>query len=450
MSQIGDQLLGSVAELLASEPIAGQPLCVGYSGGIDSTVLLHLVSRLNLTTAVRAIHVNHGLQPQAESWQAHCAEQCAQLGVAFVALSAAVEVAAGQGPEAAARAARYAAVRSRLGHGEVLLTGHHQRDQLETVLLAMLRGSGPEGLAAMPPVIRRHGVCIARPLLTMHPNLIRAYANEQQLSWVEDGSNADPAFDRNYLRSQVLPALELRWPSAPAAASRSARWCAEAAATLRELAVADAAAGLNGQCLKVASLSRLSRSRQRNLLRHIGRELGLPVPQAAQLEALLDAVLRPATHLASSGHWPGVVVRRYRDQLWFYRASNDPAAIEADATPRSWVYPDELRLGDAFGSLRWQPSATGGISADFLATPLEVRRRAGGERLRLHRGGPRRSLNKLWQELGVVPWMRGHVPLVYAGEELLAAGDLLLNADCCVPEGEAGMVLAWRNKPELR
>ncbi|MEE4185263.1 MAG: tRNA lysidine(34) synthetase TilS [Gammaproteobacteria bacterium] len=449
MTRSSKQLMDSVNALLASPVLADKHFCIAYSGGIDSTVLLHLVSRLGFGDRVRAAHVNHGLHTSAAEWQAHCAAQCARLGVPFTALKVTVDLQSGAGPEAAARAARYAALQGHLRPAEVLLTAHHQRDQLETVLLALLRGSGPEGLAAMPRVIRRHGIRIARPLLSAHPELICAYAAEHQLAWVEDASNAEEGFDRNYLRQQVVPALERRWPSAALAASRGARWCGEAAEILKELAAADAAGALEGNRLELAALRGLSAARQRNLLRYVGRVLALPPPQAVQLEALLAALLQDAPHLASAGHWPGVVVRRYRDRLWFYRAGADPAAVPA-AGELSWAYSDELVLPNECGSLRWVPAVSGGISADYLANPVQVRSRSGGERLRLHSGGPRRPLSKLWQELGVVPWMRAHVPLVYAGEQLLAVGDLLVNADCRAADSGTGVVIDWRNKPELR
>jgi tRNA(Ile)-lysidine synthase len=444
-----EQLLDSVAAVLSSASLGGKPVCVAYSGGIDSTVLLHLVSRLTPARQVRAVHVNHGLQPQAAAWQAHCAGQCARLGVPFAALAVAVDRQSGQGLEAAARAARYAALEAQLGPTEVLLTAHHQRDQLETLLLALLRGSGPEGLAAMPAMSWRRGICLVRPLLGSHPELISAYAAAHGLTWVEDISNAEESFDRNYLRAQVVPALESRWPAAATTASRSARWCAEAAETLHELAAADAADSLVGNRLDLTVFERLSPGRQRNLLRYAGRALSLPAPQSAQLEALLAAILRDEPHLVSAGHWPGVVARRYRDRLWLYPANADPAAAEPPCEPLSWSYPDEIRLPEPFGSLRWVRAPTGGINPDLLATPLQIRSRGGGERLRLHRAGPRRRLSKLWQELGVVPWMRPHVPLVYAGEQLLAVGDLLVNADCRAPENAPGVAIAWHNKPEL-
>lgn len=450
MSHLAEELLASVEVVLAGAAVNNQSLCVAFSGGIDSTVLLHLLSRSRDRDRLRAIHVNHGLHSDAGAWAMHCAAHCARLNVPFMCLEVSVDRNHGNGPEAAAREARYAALRSQLEASELLVTGHQQRDQLETVLMALVRGSGVEGLAAMPVLMLRDGIQIARPLLNVHPDRIQDYAQVHELNWLEDPSNVELAFDRNYLRSQVVPLLEQRWPAAALAATRSARWCAEAADILRDVAMADAGDHLRSNCLSVRALRGLSENRQRNLLRYVARLLGLPVPRAAQLQAMSAAVLRPGSNLVSSGHWPGVVVRRYREFLWFYGSSADPGDLAPEVAVRSWQGTDGFGLMHEHGVLQWVRSDSGGIGPKYVSGDIQVRARTGGERLRPVRGGPTRSLKNLLQEEGVLPWMRRFIPLIYAGEQLLAVGDLWLNADCCVPDGEAGMRIVWRDRPVLQ
>ncbi|MGE5155518.1 MAG: tRNA lysidine(34) synthetase TilS, partial [Bdellovibrio bacteriovorus] len=301
-------------------PFAGVPrLWIAFSGGLDSACLLHAAStvRQRLPGPLGAVHVDHGLHADSPRWSEHCRQVCDTLGVPLVIRRVAVDRAPGKSLEAAARAARYGALADRLGPGELLLTAHHQDDQAETLLLALLRGSGPEGLAAMPLVSDLGPGRLVRPLLGVPRAALEAYARDQGLSWVEDPSNRVLAFDRNFLRRCVLPILRERWPAASATLSRSAAHCAEAL-ELVEAAAEDTLRGLAGSrfgTLSLPALGRLEPPRARAALRLWLKRLGLPRPDRAHLGRILTEVLPARADANPLVAWCGCEVRRYRGDL---------------------------------------------------------------------------------------------------------------------------------------
>ncbi|NIR59118.1 MAG: tRNA lysidine(34) synthetase TilS, partial [Gammaproteobacteria bacterium] len=261
---------------------------VAYSGGLDSLVLLHALAarRDRLGAPLAAVHVDHGLHPDSGRWAAHCARTCAALGVPYECRVVEATAASGESPEAAARRARYEALAGLLEPGACLLTAHQRDDQAETLLLQLLRGAGPDGLAGMPMCRPLGAGWHLRPLLDWERADLHAYARAQGLEWVEDASNRDTGIDRNYLRHIVLPALRERWPGAPATLARAARHQAEAAELLVALGRADARAAADAApgTLRASALRDLPAPRQRNLLRAWIARAGLPAPSAAQLE----------------------------------------------------------------------------------------------------------------------------------------------------------------------
>ncbi|OQA30681.1 MAG: tRNA(Ile)-lysidine synthase [Betaproteobacteria bacterium ADurb.Bin341] len=271
-------------------------LCVGFSGGRDSVVLLHALSRLGLANPLMAMHVHHGLSPRADDWVAHCRRLCAEWNVTFSVVQVQVERGAGLGLEAAARRARYRAFAA--CPAQAVLLAHHRGDQAETLLFNLLRGSGLTGAASMPVERDLAGVRLLRPLLEVAPQEIEAYARHNQLVWVEDESNDDTAFSRNFLRHQVMPGLEARFPGASRALARAAGHFAEAQGLLDDLAEMDwqicAAAG----GLRLAAARRLSAARLNNLLRWRLRQLGWQVPVAARLDEFVRQLrsARPDRH----------------------------------------------------------------------------------------------------------------------------------------------------------
>lgn len=267
-------------------------VCVGLSGGCDSVVLLHLVAKSRFAANLSAIHINHGLSPNADFWQRHCVEYCAALGVPLKIHHVEVDRASGEGLEASARRARYTAF-AQTG-AEVLLLAQHRGDQAETVLFNLLRGAGVPGGAAIPVERDYRGVRILRPLLSVSRTEIESYAEAQGLAWVDDESNVDQRFSRNFLRHEVLPILASRFPGVESCLAQAAGNFAEALTLLDDLAAQDWAFVANGNTAQIKHLRRLSADRIKNLLRFRLRQLGWRTPDAPRLAEFVRQLLEAA------------------------------------------------------------------------------------------------------------------------------------------------------------
>lgn len=397
----------------------GCPVRVAFSGGMDSTVLLHwLASSPALRAAgLRAMHVDHGLQPDSAAWAARCAEACAGLGIDFESRRVAVRD-AGDGLEAAARVARYDALAEGLRPGERVALAHHRDDQAETVLLRLLRGSG-DGLAAMRPLRRFGAGWLWRPLLDQPREALARYAREHGLAWIEDPSNATDHADRNFLRRQVMPMLAGRWPGAAAGLARSASLQAAQADLLagedaRRLAQVQ---GIDPSTLSVPALQVLAPDWRDRVLRRWVRDLGLPPLPPAGLRAIADELLPAREDGEPAFAWSGAVVRRWRDLLY---AGPSLAPLPADYS-QAWDGRSPLALptGDVLAL----------APAMAFDAPLRVHARQGGERLVLPGRAHSSELKHVLQDLGLPPWLRARLPLLSGpGGELLAAGDVAIAA----------------------
>lgn len=397
------------------------PLLVAFSGGLDSTALLHRLANDPATrrNGLRAAHVHHGLNAQADAWAAHCRRFCKTLGVPLHVVRVDVPRDSGEGLEAAARQARYAAIRDVLQPGEVLVTAHHRDDQAETFLLRALRASGPDGLAAMrawrPFAHGWHW----RPLLRTPRSALLAYAQRHGLDWIEDPSNADTDFDRNFLRQRVLPLLRERWPQADAAFARSAELNAEASDLLsgEDARALAATATLDARTLSVPALLALPAPRRARALRHWIRQLGLP-PLPAEGLARIGTELLPARADAEARFdWHGASIRRWRDLLH--------ASPLQPPLPSAWRQHWDGRLPlvlPSGGTLSLE-------GANALPSPMQAHARAGGERIVLPGRAHSTTLKNVLLDLGVPPWTRDGLPLLSTpAGELLAAGDLAYSA----------------------
>jgi len=441
-------LSARLAQLLPQFPHLG--MCVAFSGGVDSTALLAALARLHKPALqLRALHVDHQLHPASRLWSAHCRRTARALGVRIQVCRIRVARARGESLEAAARRARYAALAAALRAGEVLLTAHHEDDQLETVLLQLLRGAGVAGLAAMPAVAPFAGTVLVRPLLAVAHQQLLDWVSAQGLGWVEDDSNAQQQFDRNYLRHHVLPRLRARWPAAAATVARSARHAAEAQRLLDQLAEQDAAQAAVGAALAAKVLRRLSPARRRNALRYWIAAAGLLAPSSRQLEQLCGPLLDARRDAQPSLAWQGARVRREADLLHLQAHARSPRAgkrapHDAPLTWR-WALRRPLRLPGGRGALRLEAAARGPLSLAALPPVLTVRQRRGGERLRPVPGGPRRTLKGLLQEARVPLEERARLPLIFAGETLLAVGERWLDATVQAHAGSTRRGrLVWR------
>ena len=444
-------LLDGLAALLDAHPHI-RDLTLGYSGGMDSHVLLHLLATHRHCWPERtlaAMYVDHGLQVASAAWGEHCATVCRELDIPFrVLLRVDARPVPGESPEAAARRARYAALAAELGPDTALLTAHHRDDQAETLLLQLLRGAGPHGLAAMPAASRLGRTWLLRPLLQLDRADLRTYALEHGLRWIEDGSNQDVRFDRNYLRQQVLPLLRKRWPAVGRNLARSAQWCAEAADWLDADADADLARAATPRpgALHLPALRELGEPRQRNALRRWLRQLGLPIPDARQLRHILQDALAAAQDRQPCIRWPGGEIRRYRDTL---HALPPPGAHDARQIfiwrHETDGYPPLDLPG--LGTLRLRATFGEGLRSETLAgAALTIRFRQGGERFRPVGRRHGQELKKLLQEAGIPPWQRDRLPLLYLprkGEEsrsLLAVVGLGIAAEAAAGPGEPGFL----------
>lgn len=422
---------------------------VAFSGGLDSHALLHATTALSRGQGhpqLLAAHINHGLHPEADNWERHCARVCQALRVPFRAVHVRVLTRLGESPEAAARAARYQAFSSLVAEGDMLLTAHHRDDQAETLLLQLVRGAGPSGLAAMPAYAPFGKGWLGRPLLAISRTTLERYGRAEGLRWICDGSNADTRYDRNFIRHRVLPALRARWPSISRTLARVAANQQDAACLLHELAAADAAAiaGRVPRTLSRTGLVALAPERQRNVVRYWLWSLDLPVPGRVHIEAILiDAAIGRAQSSPCIG-WAGAEVRRYRDDIY-----GMPRRPGVSGPQRSLPWDFRVPLQLAQGRLSATTVRGAGISARRTEqASVEVRFRSGGERCR-PLGRRTQMLKKLFQQQGVPPWERGVLPLIYIDGKLAAVADLWVCEPFAAREGERGWLLLWQAN-ELR
>lgn len=440
MLPLMDSLAENVGAVLRRDIPRGATLVVGLSGGIDSVVLLHLLlRRLRIAPArVSAIHVNHRISPDAARWAAFCRRWCRELGVKLRVVK--VDVPRGNSTEAAARAARYAVF---AGSGaDVLLLAHNRDDQAETVLLQMLRGAGPRGLSAMP-LLRpgtRGAPAVLRPLLETPRAAIEAYAARHHLQWVEDESNQDRAYLRNFLRHDVLPLLESKLPGVRGTLARAARHQAECSELLDALAALDLDPGNHAGRLPLALLKGLAPPRARNALRYFLRCNGVAMPEAERLDELLRQAMTARGDARVCVDLGGVELRRFQGALYIVQPLPRPAKAFAVA----WNGRGTLRLPQLGGSLRLVRRQGEGIAARALrAAPLTVGVRRGGETLRLDARRPRRTVRNLLQEAALPPWLRQSLPFLYLGEDLAAVAGLGVDALFQARAGEAGLLPVW-------
>jgi tRNA(Ile)-lysidine synthase len=391
---------------------------VGFSGGADSSALLDAMAalRTEIDAEVRAIHVNHGLHEKALEWEQHCAQFCARLDLDLHTERITVQQTQGQGLEAMARQLRYGVVESVLGEGQVFLTAHHREDQAETVLLNLMRSSGVDGLAGMPRTRPLGAGLLARPLLGFPMQSLRDYLQSRDIAWLEDPSNSELVQDRNFLRHQVVPLLESRWPDVTGRLARSAAYCRQASQALAQ--VADQRLTACAVHPQVMSLSALLDEDVGFglLLRNWLKRNGAPPLPASRLEELHSQLREASPDGRVSCSWSDWYIRRHNDCLWLGRES-----VETMPEQGPWNASGALDLGPVAGRL------------EICGTPdpppgqLHVRYRAGGEKIQTGASGQHRLVKDLLRERGVPPWLRTAVPLLYDEQKLLAVADLALD-----------------------
>jgi tRNA(Ile)-lysidine synthase len=393
---------------------------------------------------VRAVHVDHGLQPASMSLREASVMLCRRLRIPLSIVTVIVEPGSGS-IEAAARDARYRGLAQDLKARECLLTAHHAQDQAETLLMQLLRGAGLKGLSAMPVCRPFAAGWHLRPLLDVPRRDLLSFSAAHGIAAVDDPMNQDLRFDRAYLRSQVWPLIERRWPGAVAVLARTAHHLAEAQELLETSATHHLRRLYDGEALSVSGLRALPRALQINTLRHWLFNAAITPPPAARLTEALRQVFS-----ANPDHLPAIVwgsnaLRRYQERLFV-----TPAILPTVGARREWAVGEQaaLDLGPGLGKLRWVRE-TGGLDASRLPQTLYVEQRRGGEVLKISRRAKTRSVQHLCQSFGVLPWMRDALPMVYAGDALIAIGDLWQDARWCVAAGAQGFGCAWDDAPTL-
>jgi tRNA(Ile)-lysidine synthase len=374
-------------------------IAVGLSGGVDSVVLLH---QLREHHPVSAIHVHHGLSPNADAWAAFCRSLCKRLDVPLTVVKASVRR-AGKGLEAAARDARYKAFAKQ--KAEVIALAHNLDDQAETVLMNLLRGAGARGASGMREHARLGRTVLWRPLLGKTRKEILAYARKHELEWIEDESNADEALTRNFIRRSVGPLLEKKFPQWKQSLARAARHISK-----KELGKED-------------------------LLRHYLHSKGLKAPSEAKLIEMLKQLASGSarTELVHDG----ATLRTYRGKVFL------DADLSTAFAPQEWSGEPRLELPQLGGELRFRKARGKGIALEHK--PLSVRLRSGGERLQPDPKRPRRTLKNLFQEAGVPPWQRERLPLLFSGDDLVWVPGLGIDARFQAPPDTQGVVPEWRS-----
>jgi tRNA(Ile)-lysidine synthase len=419
-------------------------LWIAYSGGMDSHVLLHRVCDLRqaLPEIAGAIHVHHGLQEDADDWDRHCETVCRSLDIKLKAIRVDARAKPGLSPEQAARDARYAAFGQVMQEKDGLLLAQHQDDQAETFLLQALRGAGPRGLSAMPTIKRYANAWLIRPMLQVSRTEISEYARMNHLTWIDDKSNLDTAFDRNFLRHQIMPELKQRWPAAANTLARSAAHCAAMTRLTENLISSELPllAGSQKNTLSISRLRALGPDLAASMLRGWIEKSGFPVPAARHLDEVFTRQIDSKSHTSSLVNWPGVEIRRYRDDL-FIMAPLQPVTDESWL--HNWQPPEPCTVSQLNGTLTAEKTMGDGIAEKYCQQGLRIMPRKGGEKCRTAGRDHHHSLKKLYQEKGIPHWIRERLPMIYYKDDLAAVADCWVCEEFAAKSGEPGYKISW-------
>ena len=439
-------LVAGVEARLDAHLDSGACVTVALSGGLDSVVLLDCLARLTDRRGFRleALHVDHGLSPRAGAWAAFCRNLCDTLGIRLTVVAVAVNRGRAESLEAAARRVRYRAFRQHASG--TLVLAHHLDDQAETLLLQLLRGAGPRGAGAMPPLRdTRVGaeteppLTLVRPLLGVPRSRLEAYARGGGLAWVEDESNADTALDRNFLRARVMPLIEERFPGYRKALARSAGLFQEVSALLDELAAADGRDAVRDDALDVAALRSLSEPRARNLLRWFLRRAGVEAPPARRLGEAVRQLLQARQDRHVRVMLGDAELRCEQGSLRLRPLVPPPDESVA------WRGEAVLAAPGGLGEILFTEAKGAGIALHRISgRRVEIKRRRGGERIQPDCRRPRRTLKNLLQEHRIEPWRRARLPLLFCDEHLVWVPDIGIDCAWQAGPGELSIAPVWR------
>lgn len=435
------------SEIIESALAPFEPLehiYIAYSGGVDSHVLLHLgASSVPIRKILTAVYVHHGLQTVADDWARHTAQIAEDLAVKFILLQVNATASKGESPEEAARNARYCALKELLGDRDALLVAQHLEDQLETVLLQLMRGSGLRGLSGMPEWMPFGRGRLLRPLLNVTKQTISDYAASHSLRFVDDPSNLCNDFDRNFLRNEVLPLLKQRWPSCAITVARTARNCAEAEGLVTELAdeIFNRVHNSDDNTLSISRLRVLDSAKQQLMIRHWFLMSGLKMPSHGFVVRLLNQVAEAKETRHPELDNQGRKIRRYRDKLYCLEQSGTETREEK-------IWPagqTDITVGKHL-TLSWRVASAGIPMDQWLQAKIHVKFRSGGEKISLPGRIGRHSLKNLYQEAGIPPWERERIPLIYLNCKLAAVGDKWISSEFHDTKKDACIVLSMHHR----
>ena len=438
------------------------PLVIAYSGGVDSQVLLHALASLKqknttypaILNTITVCHVNHGLSSNANDWQKFAEQACQKLNITLTVCQVNVLPQAQQSLEALARDARYQALQSIYDEPSLIITGHHSDDQAETFLLALKRGSGLKGLSAMAAITKQDKDLLARPLLTISRAEIIDYALEHNLTWVEDESNADTRFDRNFIRTVIMPLLTKRWPSIANTINRSSEHCLEGQLLLDELAAQDLNICQNeAKKLSVEALSQLSKARFNNVIRYfldINNCLMPSTEQLAQLHQQLSAAVDKNPAIKVGEHY----FRRYKEALYLTVSYDDVSSWQIVVAP---CETDSLvELPNNLGHLHFFKTTNIEIKKDLQQVIMPNKEQE--VTVRFNHDNPKclpdyrthsRSLKKVLQELNIPTWQRNRIPFLYYDDVLVAAIGFFVCQDFLPKASVSQASLPQRKEPSI-
>ena len=429
-------------------------LYVGYSGGLDSHVLVHVMVELVGKKKITVVHVNHQLSADSDIWQEHCEDICLELGVDIICKTVSIKN-RGTGIEDAAREARYGIFEKLLKKNDLLILAHHADDQIETMLFRLFRGSGIKGMSGMPISRLLGNGELFRPLLPFFRRDLESYALANQINWIEDDSNLDVAFDRNFIRHKLIPTINERWPNSSFQLNRSANIFAESDFLINVLAQKDFAIVTEvservGWSISIDKLNGFETIRQKNILRYWFNLHNLTLPSYAVLDNALDQMIGSKADAEPIVSWGDLQLRRFNKKLYLlpfnfddpnysFKKKKGLELLEKYSIKRDGS--SQLILPDS-SSLCVKRKIKGGLKMDFKKN-LEIRFRSGGERCKPKGRSGSNTLKKLFQEYSLEPWLRNNIPLIYIDNHLAAVGDLWVCDEFCAEPDELGIQLEW-------
>ena len=426
--------------------LVSRKFLLAFSGGVDSVVLLDLlVNVLKESDALRIIHINHNLNEHSNDWAQFSSEICEKYDLPLICES--VEPKRhGKGLEADARELRYQSFRDVIQDDEYLLTGHHQDDQMETLLYRIFRGTGIDGLRAIRREIKFGKGFLYRPMLNISREKIEEYAQLKNLKWIYDSSNDDSSYDRNFLRKDIIPSIKKRWPSVENKVSRLSVIAEQNQLLLNELATEDVGQLKNYNHLDIETLSEKSYPRIINIFRFMIKKNNMSVPSMQVLNEGIKTLMHSKSK-SPSMTWNDNTIRRYKHRLYFLNSAlNSPNDLSNEM---SWDIKKTINLGKNLGSIQARFLNGEGISLNRCPSNLAIKYRKGGEEIKPSGHKITKSLKNLFQENNVLPWVRDKIPLIYVDQELISVGDLWFNQDFKASANEDGFLITWDKKIDV-